>query len=111
MVVPIEQPLLHQAWKTLSTIAFRIPNHDTLLAILHKVGPLAITSANRASSPPLHTAEALEEEFGMDFPVLEGDTPGIASTIISCVNGEWELLREGMIAFSEIKRCLQEQRH
>lgn len=57
------------------TLAFRIPDNQSLLSLLQKTGPLATTSANRANQP---TATTIEEALGVfresvDFYVDGGD--------------------------------------
>jgi L-threonylcarbamoyladenylate synthase len=57
--------------------------------------PLVSTSANLSAQPPCRTADAVKQQFGPDFPVLEGLVGGREnpSEIKDAATGE--LIRQG----------------
>jgi len=89
-----------------STIALRVPNHPIALALL-KLSDLCVAapSANLFTQLSPTTAAHVEAGLGEAIPVLDGGAcqVGIESTIVSVdTNGEWQLLRPGMISEAEI---------
>lgn len=56
------------------SVAYRLPNDPSLLALLEHTGPLIAPSANPEGSPPAMTIEQAEEYFGdsVDFYVDGG---------------------------------------
>lgn len=82
-----------------STIALRMPAHETARAVLAAVGrPVAGPSANRSGRvSPVETAHVLADLDGRIDAVLDsGRTPvGVESTIIACLGGTPKLLRSG----------------
>jgi L-threonylcarbamoyladenylate synthase len=90
-----------------STIGIRIPNQSIALEILAETGPLATTSANRAGEPPLEIMSAIANTFPevltLDCDKLEVDGKigsGMPSTVVKWTDRDWQILRQGMIAFS-----------
>jgi L-threonylcarbamoyladenylate synthase len=80
------------------TLAVRLPQHEEMLRLLKKTGPLISTSANAKGLPPATTCEQAKEGFGdgVDFYVDGGPLVGAPSTIISLEeNGQATLLRPG----------------
>ena len=94
----------------LSTIAIRMPNHQSAIELIDQTGPLAAPSANLSGRPSSTRHAHLENDFGGDIPVLKGDEPiyGVESTIIGWINGFWHILRPGFLSISEIKMVLNE---
>lgn len=91
-----------------STIALRVPNHPVALALL-KLSQLSVAapSANLFTQLSPTTATHVESGLGDDMPVLDGGAcqVGIESTIVSvATNGEWQLLRPGMISETDIEK-------
>ena len=89
-----------------STVALRIPNHPTALALLKVSGlSLAAPSANLFTQLSPTTAEHVATGLGASMPILDGGAcqVGIESTIVS-VNaaGQWQLLRPGMISEQQV---------
>ena len=91
-----------------STIALRVPNHPLALALLKTSGLcVAAPSANLFTQLSPTTAAHVEAGLGETMPVLDGGAcqVGIESTIVSVdANGEWQLLRPGMISEAEIEK-------
>lgn len=58
-------------------IAYRIPRHDELRALLHQTGPLIAPSANPQGDEPAHTIQEAMHYFGdrVDIYVDGGDVP------------------------------------
>ncbi len=83
-----------------STIAIRIPDHPLILKLLEKTGPLFVTSANISGTPPLKTTSEIEDSFGKNFPILDGNNPkhGAASTILSLNDTLWQIDMPGPIS-------------
>ncbi|MGA8164785.1 MAG: L-threonylcarbamoyladenylate synthase [Waddliaceae bacterium] len=84
----------------LDTIAFRIPDHPLARQVLVDCGPLAVPSANRSGKFSATTAEHVEEDFGKNFPVLDGGAcaKGVESTILTYCRKRWHILRLGVLS-------------
>ncbi len=84
------------------TVALRVPNHPVALALLTKGGlSVAAPSANLFTQLSPTTSAHVEAGLGEDIPVLDGGAchVGIESTIVSVsADGQWQLLRPGMIS-------------
>jgi len=90
------------------TIALRVPNHPIALELLRLSNlSVAAPSANLFTQLSPTTAAHVEAGLGEGIPVLDGGAcqVGIESTIVSvAANGEWQLLRPGMISVVEIEK-------
>ena len=88
-----------------STIGLRCPANDLVRGLLRRTGPLAVTSANGHGEAPLHTAQQVRERFGEGLAaVLDGGRcDGRASTVVSLIGAEVTCLREGELAFDELR--------
>ena len=89
------------------TVALRVPAHPLALQLLKQSGlGLAAPSANRYTQLSPTTAEHVETGLGNDLPVLDGGAcqVGIESTIVSVTGDDWQLLRHGMIAETQITK-------
>jgi L-threonylcarbamoyladenylate synthase len=89
----------------LPTAAFRIPNQKQTLEILRKAGPLVMPSANRSGKPSSTHPAHIAEDFGVDFPVLDGGSCslGLESTILyyqheGLQHEGWRIIREGSLS-------------
>jgi L-threonylcarbamoyladenylate synthase len=84
------------------TVGIRVPNSGIARKILAKTGPLATTSANLSSQPPLHRMAEIEANFP-DVLVLapteynEGEMlgTGVPSTVAKWTGKNWQILRQG----------------
>ncbi|CAN5159538.1 hypothetical protein BH24ACT1_BH24ACT1_04820 [soil metagenome] len=87
-----------------ATIALRRPASPVPVALAATVGPLAVTSANRHGEATPATAAEVVTQLGDRVAVVldGGPCEGLASTIVSCLDGELRVLREGAIASSRI---------
>lgn len=96
------------------TVALRSPCHPVFLEVLTSLSqPLAAPSANRFKKTSPTTAQHVEDEFGGDFPVVDGGpcSIGIESTILRVSptdNMSLEILRPGIITKQEIEITLEE---
>lgn len=78
------------------TVAVRIPNDKIALSILEKNGPMAVTSLNLSTKPPiLKYHQVLEFIAEVDYIVKGEDLNSISSTIYDCINNR--TLRYGEI--------------
>lgn len=100
MVLPIDpNTIAEKARAGLFTAAFRMPAHPLTRALIKLTGPLVMPSANLSGRPSGTTAAHVEEDFGLDFPVLDGGscTQGVESTILYYDSTEWKIIRQGAI--------------
>ena len=80
------------------TVGIRIPDNPIALAIVRELGhPLVTTSANTTGDDPVNDPEEIEVRFGrsIDMVVDGGILMGDSSTVISLVDDNIEVLREG----------------
>ncbi len=91
-----------------ASVGLRCPDDDIVRDLCRRVGPLAVTSANRHGEPPITSAWQFSAVFGGRVDaVLDGGTrDGLPSSVVSIVKREARLLREGPIAWSEIQSTL-----
>jgi L-threonylcarbamoyladenylate synthase len=78
------------------SLAVRVTDHPQVIALCEAFGkPLVSTSANLTGLPPCRTDEEVLQQFGKDFPVVEGPTGGRLnpSEIRDALTGE--LFRQG----------------
>jgi tRNA threonylcarbamoyl adenosine modification protein (Sua5/YciO/YrdC/YwlC family) len=87
-----------------STVGVRVPDHPLVRAVTARVGPIAVSSANRHGQPTAVTAEEARLEFGDEVAVVVDDGPlaGTASTVLDATGPEWRVLREGPLPAAEI---------
>jgi L-threonylcarbamoyladenylate synthase len=97
------------------TIALRVPNHPIALKLLRLSNlSVAAPSANLFTQLSPTTAAHVEAGLGEDIPVLDGGAcqVGIESTIVSVsADGQWQLLRPGMISESDIAKVAGRPQH
>jgi L-threonylcarbamoyladenylate synthase len=92
------------------SVAVRIPNHPTALAVLRAAGvPLAAPSANRfGHTSPTSAEHVLADLDGRIAAVIDaGATPhGVESTIIDCTETPPRLLRPGALTLEQVEACI-----
>lgn len=91
------------------TIGVRMPDHPVALALLRRIGPLAVTSANRSGeASPTTAAEVRIQLKGRIHLILDGGaTPGgIPSTVVDCTTAELAILRPGPISLEMLQEAL-----
>lgn len=109
LVLPIKCKLIPSlARADLPTAAFRIPQHPLTLELLKKTGPLVMPSANLSGKPSSTSCEHVEDDFGIEFPVIDGGKcqKGLESTILIYHAGEWQIIRQGALAPEQFKTTL-----
>ena len=80
------------------TVGIRIPDDEIALAIVRELGhPLVTTSANLTGEAPLHDPMEIEASMGrmLDLVIDGGIRFGDPSTVISLIDDNIEVLREG----------------
>ncbi len=80
------------------SVGIRIPANAIALAIVRELGhPLVTTSANLSGEEPLHDPELIHDQMGkmVDLVIDGGVQLGDPSSIISLVNDQVEVLRQG----------------
>lgn len=83
----------------LATVGFRVPDHALCSAILERVGPLAVTSANTSGERPYCGEGDVDSLPRADLLVENGSTPHRAeSTVIDLSGSVPRLLREGVVS-------------
>ncbi len=79
------------------TIAFRLPADEKLQKFLLATGPLVAPSANPAGKLPASNFKEAHEYFGdqVDFYLRGMELTGSPSTIVTIINGQLKVLRQG----------------
>ena len=92
----------------LDTVAIRMPDHPLALALIEKTGPLVAPSANTSGRPSPTKAEHVINDFGADFPVIDGGSTqlGLESTVIDLTTSKPMILRPGSIGKTELEAVL-----
>ncbi len=92
----------------LPTIGVRMPAQLDTLRVISATGPLVMPSANLSGRPSATSAIHVEEDFGNEFPVLDGgDCPkGIESTILLFSGSKWVVARQGAVSIEDIENTL-----
>ena len=96
-------------WIDLGTgvIGVRVPNSKEVITLIDAIEePLLVTSANLSGQAPALTGEEAKAIFdGKVSVVIEGECVShVPSTVVSCVNGELKLIRQGSIEFQQIQK-------
>lgn len=89
----------------LDTVAVRMPDHPLALKLIRKTGPLVAPSANRSGRPSPTRASHVYEDFGDDFPVLDGGETniGLESTVLDVTSEPYTILRPGKVEPEELQ--------
>lgn len=101
IVLPVKCKLIPSiARADLPTAAFRIPKHPLAVELLKLTGSLVMPSANLSGSPSSTQPEHVENDLGIDFPILDGGRckRGLESTILIQADGKWKIVRQGALA-------------
>lgn len=105
LIVRAQPSLAWDLGETRGTVALRVPDHETALALLRRTGPLAVSSANTTGSPAAVTAQAALDQLGESVAVYldAGDAPGqVASTIVDCTTDTLRLVRAGALSLEQL---------
>ena len=91
-------------------IGIRVPDHPVAKALLERWnGPLTATSANRTGEPSPKTIQEARDSIGEEVDLLldAGPTAGLkGSTIVDTTLDPPRLVREGVVAFSDVMEAL-----
>jgi tRNA threonylcarbamoyl adenosine modification protein (Sua5/YciO/YrdC/YwlC family) len=91
------------------SVGVRWPRHEVLTALLHRCGPLAMTSANEHGRPPCASALDVDAStWGAPLAgVLDaGVCDGAVSSVVEVREDQWWLRREGAIERGAIEAIL-----
>jgi L-threonylcarbamoyladenylate synthase len=109
LVLLAQTSLMWDLGDTNGTVALRMPKHDTALALLDRVGPMAVTSANVSGQPPAKTIQDAAAQLGSAVTVYLDAGPctdALPSTILDCTGEAPVILRAGAISAGEVQRVL-----
>ena len=111
LVLHAQSSLMWDLGDTNGTVALRMPQNDTALALLAEVGPMAVTSANVSGQPPATTILDAATQLGSAVTVYLEAGPsagGLASTILDCTGESPVILRAGAVTAAQIREALGE---
>ena len=94
---------------TLGTVAVRMPLHPVALQLLRQTGPMAVSSANRHSSPPATTVGEAQEQLGAGVSVYLDGGPcadNVPSTILDLTGTVPRMLRAGTISVDQLRKVV-----
>jgi L-threonylcarbamoyladenylate synthase len=100
LVLPIYEDKIPQEVRAcLPTTGFRIPHHPLALELLHKSGPLVVTSVNESGTSPCITYEEVKAFLKEEILILQGgkEPSGKASSVVGFDKGILKIYREGEI--------------
>jgi L-threonylcarbamoyladenylate synthase len=110
LVVPAPAGLPAAVTAGTRTVGVRVPNHPVARALCAAAGcVLTATSANVSGAPPSSDpGEAAHGVgHGVDVRLDAGSVPGgAASTVLDVTAGDVRVVRDGAVAWSEIRECL-----
>ena len=95
----------------LDSVAIRWPKHPLTQDLIAQAGPLVAPSANSSGKPSPTKAEHVQEDFGVDFPVIEaGETDiGLESTVLDISEEPYQIYRPGAISAEEISEAIHKK--
>jgi L-threonylcarbamoyladenylate synthase len=105
LVIPAEPNLRWDLGSSQGAVAVRMPLDEVTLEVIRVVGPLAVSSANRAGAAPPTTAAEAAEAFGdavscyLDDGAREAARP---STVVDLTRREPVVLRSGELPDDEV---------
>jgi L-threonylcarbamoyladenylate synthase len=111
LVLQAQSSLMWDLGDTNGTVALRMPQNDTALALLAEVGPMAVTSANVSGQPAATTILDAATQLGSAVTVYLEAGPsagGLASTILDCTGESPVILRAGAVTAGQIQEALGE---
>jgi tRNA threonylcarbamoyl adenosine modification protein (Sua5/YciO/YrdC/YwlC family) len=111
LVCPEQRSLVWDLGDSGHTVAVRMPDHELMLELLVKHGPLAVTSANRSGEPAATTCDDAERQLGSSVRVYldGGESPSaLASTIVDLTGATPRVLRVGAIPVDRLREIVPE---
>lgn len=112
VVLHIKKGHPHQIDLGTGFIGIRIPQDPFVIDFISKCEkPILVPSANKACEPPCKNSDEIIKIFKDEIDgVVKGEClNNIPSTVIKLDNGKIELLREGAIPYSELKKAWEEE--
>ncbi|MEX2641449.1 MAG: L-threonylcarbamoyladenylate synthase [Balneolales bacterium] len=108
LVLPKRRRVLDLVTSGLATVAVRMPDHRLALQLIRQTGPLVAPSANLSGKPSPTRAEHVRQDFGLDFPVLDGGPCriGLESTVVDVSSDPCTVLRPGFITLEDLEAVL-----
>jgi tRNA threonylcarbamoyl adenosine modification protein (Sua5/YciO/YrdC/YwlC family) len=94
------------------TVGVRSPDHEFVLRLVARTGPIATTSANRHGAPTPVTAAEAAAALAAPGPslVIDGGPCGaIASTVVDVSEATPRVLREGALPAADVMACATER--
>ena len=92
------------------TVGVRLPDDDRVRALIAACGrALTATSANVSGQPAARTAAEVDSYFGRQIDLIVDGGPTTSatpSTVVDATTSELKLVREGVIAWSEVRSAL-----
>ncbi|QMS57463.1 MULTISPECIES: L-threonylcarbamoyladenylate synthase [Kocuria] len=103
--------------ETHGTVALRVPDDRVARAVLDRVGPMAVSSANRTGMPAALTAQSARAMLQDRVPLYLDDGPrpvastaagarDVASTIVDCTGETPVVLRHGAITLERLREVV-----
>ncbi len=94
----------------LDTVAVRWPNHQIAKKLIAQTGPLVAPSANSSGRPSPTKPEHVKEDFGNEFPVVDGGRTeiGLESTVLDVSSHPFCIYRPGAISAKQIKDVINQ---
>jgi tRNA A37 threonylcarbamoyladenosine synthetase subunit TsaC/SUA5/YrdC len=90
-----------------STVGVRCPAALYVQQICRRVGPLAVTSANRHGEKPAESVAMLRQAFGPQLLIADGgECCNAPSTVVDVRENNARLLRAGAIDFDDVRAAL-----
>jgi L-threonylcarbamoyladenylate synthase len=111
IVVPASPALSRDLLARGTTVAIRVPAHDTARALAEGLGYcVTSTSANRAGGPAVEDPARIDAEIleGIDLLIDDGPSPGgPPSTIVEVTRDGLRLVRAGAVAWDRVIRSAE----
>ena len=88
------------------TVAIRMPLHPVAIELLTRVGPMAVSSANRSGEPAPATVDQARAQLGESVSVyLDGGPCGdaVPSTIVDLTAATPRVLRAGVVSLDDLR--------
>ncbi|WP_034610937.1 L-threonylcarbamoyladenylate synthase [Cellulomonas sp. URHD0024] len=107
LIVRAQPSLAWDLGETNGTVALRMPDHPTALALLKRTGPLAVSSANTTGNPAAVNAQDAYEQLGDAVALYldAGEAPGqVASSIVDATGDTLRLVRAGAVTLDELRQ-------
>lgn len=89
----------------LPTVAIRWPDNELAQQFIEHTGPLVAPSANSSGRPSPTKPAHIKDDFGEDFPIIDGGETniGLESTVLDVSEKPFRIYRPGAIGQKEIE--------